>query len=234
MRRPAGPPAGRPPANWQDCRVAERNWTVVVPVKRLGSAKSRLRGALDGVPHELLALALAEDTVEAVLGCPAVREVLVVTGDPEATRTLGRLGARIVPEPPTAGLNPAFARGAAVAADGPVAALTADLPALRPAELAEALRAAGGPPGVRSFVADAPGTGTVLLTAAPGATLDPRFGPHSAAAHAASGARPLTAAWPTLRRDVDTPADLRAAVALGLGRQTAALTRRATPAGAQR
>ncbi|MGI5144914.1 2-phospho-L-lactate guanylyltransferase [Plantactinospora sp. CA-294935] len=213
--------------------MAERNWTVVVPVKRLGSAKSRLRGALDGVPHELLALALAEDTVEAVLGCPAVRELLVVTDDPAATRTLGRLGARVVPEPPTAGLNPAFVRGAAAASDGPVAALTADLPALRPAELAEALRAADGSPGVRRFVADAPGTGTVLLTAVPGAALDPRFGPHSAAAHAASGARPLTGAWPTLRRDVDTAADLRAAAALGLRRRTAALTRRAAPAGAE-
>ncbi|MDG4785518.1 2-phospho-L-lactate guanylyltransferase [Micromonospora sp. WMMD1102] len=214
--------------------MAERNWTVVVPVKRLWSAKSRLRGALDGVPHELLALALAEDTVEAVLGCPAVGQVLVVTADPEAGRTLGRLGARIVPEPPAAGLNPAFTRGAAAASGGPVAALTADLPALRPAELAEALHAANGPAGVRRFVADAPGTGTVLLTATAGAALDPRFGPYSAAAHTASGAGPLTGAWPTLRRDVDTPADLRAAAALGLGRHTAALTRRSAPAGAER
>ncbi|GIG86477.1 2-phospho-L-lactate guanylyltransferase [Plantactinospora endophytica] len=215
--------------------MGERNWTVVVPVKRLGAAKSRLRGAVHGVPHELLALALAEDTVEAVLACAAVRELLVVTGDPQAARTLGRPGVRIVPEPSTAGLNPAFARGAGLVSGGPVAALTADLPALRPNELAEALRAAeAGPPGVRRFVADAPGTGTVLLTAATGAALDPRFGPHSAAAHASSGARPLTGAWPTLRRDVDTPADLRAAAVLGLGRHTTAVTRRAAPAGADR
>ncbi|MFY1669061.1 2-phospho-L-lactate guanylyltransferase [Plantactinospora sp. WMMB334] len=223
--------------------MAERNWTVVVPVKRLDAAKSRLRGALDGVPHEALALALAEDTAEAVLACRAVRELLVVTDDPSIARRLGRLGARIVPEPPTPGLNPAFARGASLVPGGRVAALTADLPALRPDELAEALRAAeaaeagepgGGPAGVRRFVADAPGTGTVLLTAAPGTALDPRFGPRSAAAHAASGARPLVAAWPTLRRDVDTPADLRAATALGLGRHTAAVTRRAAPAAADR
>ena len=225
--------------------MGERSWTVVVPVKRLESAKSRLRGALGGVPHELLALALAEDTVGAALACPPVRELLVVTDDPEATRVLGRLGARIVAEPPGEplavgelrrdGLNPAFARGAALVADGWVAALTADLPALRPAELADALRAAEtGPPEVRRFVADAPGTGTVLLTAPPGVPLDPRFGPHSAAAHAASGARPLTSAWPTLRRDVDTPADLLAATTLGLGRHTAALTRRSAPARADR
>ncbi|MEE6260877.1 2-phospho-L-lactate guanylyltransferase [Plantactinospora sonchi] len=210
--------------------MPDPNWTVVVPVKRLTGAKSRLRGALTGVRHETLALALATDTVHAVLDCPAVTEVLVVTGDSEAARVLGRLGARIVPEPPAAGLNPAFVHGAArSAAAGWVAALTADLPALRPTELAEALRAAAehdqdGP--VRRFVADAPGTGTVLLTAPPTVALDPRFGADSAAAHTASGARPLTAGWPTLRRDVDTPADLVAAAVLGLGRHTAALTRR--------
>ncbi|ROT32686.1 NTP transferase domain-containing protein [Micromonospora sp. HM5-17] len=256
--------------------MPEPNWTVVIPVKRLARAKSRLRGALAGVRHESLAVALAADTVSAVLACAPVTEVLVVTDDPEAARVLGGLGARIVPEPSTAGLNAAFAHGAAQAVNGWVAALTADLPALRPAELAEALRAAsagsGGPgdedgtaaragttgprrtgddaaaghgigpgggtprprpagaPDVRRFVADAPGTGTVLLTSAPGTALDPRFGPNSAAAHANSGARPLTGAWPTLRRDVDTLPDLRAAIALGVGPHTAALTGPAGPA----
>ncbi len=103
--------------------------------------------------------------------------------------------------------------------------LTADLPALRPAELAEALRAArAGPPDVRHFVADASGTGTVLLAAPPGVPLRPRFGSGSAAAHAASGARPLAGDWPSLRRDVDTAADLATAARLGLGPRTAALT----------
>jgi 2-phospho-L-lactate/phosphoenolpyruvate guanylyltransferase len=51
----------------------------------------------------------------------------------------------------------------------------------------------------------------------PGGDLDPHFGPGSAVAHAASGARPLDGDWPSLRRDVDTPADLTAAARLGLG-----------------
>src|SRR5262245_41130848 len=42
-------------------------WTVVLPVKRLGVAKTRLRGATDGVPHERLVLAMTLDTVAAVL-----------------------------------------------------------------------------------------------------------------------------------------------------------------------
>jgi 2-phospho-L-lactate/phosphoenolpyruvate guanylyltransferase len=77
----------------------------------------------------------------------------------------------------------------------------------------------------RSFVADAAGTGTVLLTAPPGKPLDPRFGIGSAAAHAASGARNLSGDWPGLRQDVDTPADLAAVLALGAGAQTCALLR---------
>lgn len=76
---------------------------------------------------------------------------------------------------------------------------------------------------IRGYVADAPGGGTVLLAAPAGVPLAPRFGPGSAAAHAASGALPLAGDWPSLRRDVDTPADLAAAAGLGLGPRTAAL-----------
>lgn len=200
-------------------------WTVVVPVKHLSVAKSRLRGALADVPHEVLALALARDTVRAVLACPTVREVVVVTGDSQAATVLGELGARLVPDP-GAGLNAAFTYGAATAGGRPVAALTADLPSLRPSDLAAALAvAAAGPSGVRHFVADAPGTGTVLLTAGPGTPLHPGFGTGSAAAHVGSGARALTGDWPSLRRDVDTAADLADAAVLGLGPATSALVR---------
>ncbi|RIV40672.1 2-phospho-L-lactate guanylyltransferase [Micromonospora radicis] len=198
-------------------------WTVVVPVKRLTAAKTRLRGGVPGVPHEQLALALAGDTLTAVRACAVVAEVRVVTDDPRVATTARLTGARVLPDV-AGGLNAAFRHGAA-GTDGWVAALTADLPALRPAELAAALAAAqAGPPDVRRFVADAPGTGTVLLVAPPRVPLDPRFGPGSAAAHAASGARPLTGDWPSLRRDVDTADDLAAAARLGLGSASAALT----------
>jgi 2-phospho-L-lactate/phosphoenolpyruvate guanylyltransferase len=206
--------------------VRQWTWTVVVPVKRLGAAKSRLRGALPAVPHEELALALAADTVAAVRACPAVADVVVVTDDPRVAAAADAAGARAVPDAPDAGLNAAFRHGARVAAAGGagLAGLTADLPALRPAELAGALdAAAAGQAGVRRFVADAPGTGTVLLAAPPGVPLSPRFGAGSAAAHLAGGALPLTGAWPTLRRDVDTAADLAEAARLGLGPRTAAL-----------
>ncbi|SCE63663.1 2-phospho-L-lactate guanylyltransferase [Micromonospora saelicesensis] len=204
---------------------------MVVPVKRLAVAKSRLRGALPGVPHEELALALAADTLRAVLACPAVAEALVVTDDDRVAAAARAAGARVLPDEPDAGLNAAFRHGAARVPAGWVAGITADVPALRPAELAGALLAAqNGRPGVRRFLPDAPGGGTVLLTAGPGVPLDPRFGVGSAVAHAASGALPLDGDWPSLRRDVDTAADLAAAARLGLGPRTAALMAAGRPA----
>jgi 2-phospho-L-lactate/phosphoenolpyruvate guanylyltransferase len=205
-------------------------WSVVVPAKRLAVAKTRLRPVTAGlraalVAHSELVLGLLADTVEAALYCASVDAVLVVTDDPAAVRTVRRLGATTVADEPGAGLNPALVHGAG-RFHGPVAALSSDLPALRPAELGAALAAAEAavPSSPRAFVADAQGRGTTLLTAA-GVPLDPRFGADSAAAHSGSGALLLDGDWPGLRRDVDTEEDLRAAVRLGAGRHTAAVLR---------
>jgi 2-phospho-L-lactate guanylyltransferase len=200
---------------------------VVVPVKRLGVAKSRLYAVGRPRPeHEELALSLALDTVAAALGAPGVARVLVVTDDPAAAAGVAAAGAVVLPDEPDAGLNPALAYGAGAAgrlapADG-IASLSADLPALRPAELGAALRAAAGHD--RAFVPDADGTGTTLLATAPGLPVQPRYGPGSAAAHRATGAAELVGDWPSLRHDVDTAADLRAAASLGLGPATSAWT----------
>lgn len=200
------------------------SWSVVVPAKRLAVAKTRLRpltAALPGRAHEDLVLALLADTVAAAAACPVVGTVVVVTDDPSATEVARGLGVRAVPDEPDRGLNPALEHGARAAGGGAVAALSSDLPALRPEELAAALTAAGTT-APRCFVADAQGTGTTLLTAV-GTDLRPLFGAGSAQAHRASGARPLTGEWPGLVRDVDTEADLRAALVLGVGPRTSAL-----------
>jgi 2-phospho-L-lactate guanylyltransferase len=201
-------------------------WSVVVPAKRLTVAKTRLTpltGGPAGPPgtaHARLVLALLADTVTAALASAAVADVLVVTDDPDAAAVVTSLGARTVPDEPDRGLNPALAHGARATGASAVAALSSDLPALRPEELTAALTAAGTAP--RCFVADAQGTGTTLLTAA-GVDLAPAFGTGSAARHRDGGAVQLRGSWPGLARDVDTARDLRAAVALGVGRHTAAL-----------
>ncbi len=222
-------------------------WSIVIPVKRLAAAKSRLSAALadaatndfrtdrppsvdhtparDGLPASgRIALAMASDTVCAALASEIVATVLVVTGDPLAADTLSALGAQVVPDIPDNGLNAALRYGAGLAgAQRPelaVAALSADLAALRPEELTQALTQASNYP--RAFVADAQGTGTTLLSALPGQDLEPRFGAESALAHRRQGAHPLVGALPSLRRDLDTPADFSIAAHLGLGPATAA------------
>ena len=200
-------------------------WSVLMPVKVLAQAKSRL-AELAGPRRGELALAVACDTVIAVLGTDQAARAVVITDDPVAASALRELGAQVIADEPGDGLNAALRHGAGVAAehwpgDG-TAALSADLPALRPLELARALNAAASWP--NAFVADAAGDGTTLYTAAPGAAFRPAFGLASRARHAASGAAELELTdIPGLRRDVDTPADLRGAVELGLGPRTAPL-----------
>jgi 2-phospho-L-lactate guanylyltransferase len=200
-------------------------WSVLMPVKVLAQAKSRLAG-LAGPRRGELALALAGDTVATVLACDQAARVIVITDDQVAGALLAGLGALVVPDEPRDGLNAALRHGARHAAarwpqDG-TAALSADLPALRPAEIGRALRAAAAWP--TAFVADAAGDGTTLYTAAPGAAFEPAFGLASRSRHAAGGAAELDLGGiPGLRRDVDTPDDLRGAVALGLGPRSAPL-----------
>lgn len=212
--------------------------SLVVPVKSLARAKTRLRGAADGGlgdpgAHARLSLALARDTVAAARAARGVREVIVVTSDREVATTMVADRLAVLADRPERGLNAALrlAAESLLGADPgrSVAALQADLPALRPDELAAALALAriafdsGSAP--RAFCADAEGEGTTLLVAAPGVPLAPRFGPGSARAHERAGALRLRGDWPGLRRDVDTPDDLRRAAELGLGSATSAALR---------
>ncbi|MBF9067341.1 2-phospho-L-lactate guanylyltransferase [Streptacidiphilus fuscans] len=199
-------------------------YTLVIPLKPPATAKSRLAPAVGALRPEL-ALAFALDTVDAALRSACVAGVVAVCDDPAAGAELALAGAVVIPDAPAAGLNAALNHGAEYARSalgaGAVAAMSADLPALLPAELTRVLTAAH--PFPRAFLADTQGVGTVLLAAGAGVRLAPAFGGESRARHAASGAvelTPLDAA--TVRRDVDTGADLAVALALGVGPRTLA------------
>lgn len=207
------------------------DWVLVIPVKRLEVAKTRL-SSFAGPHRAALALAFAADTIDAAMACASVRGIAIVTDDPEAVRLANALGHLVVGDEPDAGLNPALVHGATVAVahwrGSSIAALSSDLPALRPGDLGIALEAAE--PHAAAFVADRAGTGTTLLTAKALATFGPRFGPSSAAEHEAGGAISLSSLdVPSLRRDVDTEADLADGQALGLGRHTTDLLGRIAP-----
>ncbi|WP_436502071.1 2-phospho-L-lactate guanylyltransferase [Actinokineospora sp. HUAS TT18] len=196
---------------------------LVVPVKHLDRAKTRLRGAVPGgaAAHRDLVLALLVDTLTAATAAAGVRRVLVVCEDERVVDAVRATGAECVDERGLPGLNAALRYGAdrLRAADPAVAvgALQADLPALRPADLTAVIAEAAGR---RAFAADRDGTGTTLLLAAPGMALDPRFGPGSASAHGRDAVR-VGVACDTLRCDVDTAGDLAEALTLGVGARTA-------------
>ena len=202
-----------------------RRWAIVVPVKRLADAKTRLR--LDRDVRIELALAMAADTVRAALACPVTEMVIAVSDDEQATPLLLSLGALVVPDRPDAGLNPALQHGATVPevpSGVGVAALAADLPALRPDELAEVLGSASYDEVL--VVADASGDGTTLLAATTADLFRPAFGSGSRARHVDAGAVDLTdEAGASVRRDVDTMADLAAADLLGLGPDSSRVVR---------
>jgi 2-phospho-L-lactate guanylyltransferase len=202
---------------------ATPSWAVLLPAKDLAVAKSRL-APLGDQARRRLALAMALDTAAAALRCPEVGEVVAVTSDPEAATALSRLGARVVPDAPDSGLNPAleYAAGQVLPrADGSrpgLVALSGDLPAATSEELSAVLAVAREYP--RSFVADRSGTGTTLLAAREG-PLGATFGPGSAQAHAAAGAvRVPPHIAGALAWDADTPDELAALSLRGVGRWT--------------
>lgn len=200
-------------------------WHVVVPVKDTRWGKSRL-ARLGGSHRQRLSLAIADDTVRAVVAAVGAPRVLIVTSDAELRRSWMAAGVAVLEDPGT-GLNGAVQAGLRVVGGGPwpVAALLGDVPSLQPGDLRLALDAAFDH--CDSFVPDAAGTGTVLLChrSTPPA-FEPRFGADSAAAHAALGARRLEFDLPRLRADVDDEDSLAAAERLGLGDATRAALER--------
>lgn len=202
------------------------SYAVVVPVKPPTIGKSRLQGLRDD-QRRALAEAFAVDTVSACLRSGTVAQVLVATDDAAFSRHFAELGCATVPDGDSSGLNSALRQAAAEARrrwpDLVPVALCADLPALRPDDLDDALARAADAPS--AFVADAHGLGTTLYVAAHD-EFAPRFGVASRDAHRAGGAREIDGDLTSLRRDVDDLDDLRVARGLGLGPATERLAER--------
>ena len=196
---------------------------VIIAVKRLGAAKTRLAPVLSAAGRENIMLAMLVDTISAASAVAAVRTITIVTPDEVAADTARGLGALVVADPTPEHhpdpLNNAILTAAAAVGKttSNIVVLQGDLPALQSHELAEAIDAAKGHQ--RSFVGDRHGTGTAALFAF-GVVPHPLFGPDSARRHADSGAFELTEAWPGLRCDIDTAEDLSAAMRLGVGPAT--------------
>jgi 2-phospho-L-lactate guanylyltransferase len=205
--------------------AAPPRFGLLVPVKPARHAKSRLAPLGDEVRRQLVG-AFAADTVTVALQSPAVGVVMVVTDDHQMARDLSGLGAHVLPDGTADDLNESLTQAAAEVRrrwpDLALAALCADVPALRVNELTAALEVALGHDA--AFVPDAVGEGTTMVAAVSADAFLPQFGRRSREAHLAAGSHEIHEIdVPTLRRDVDTPADLADAMRLGVGSHTAAV-----------
>ncbi len=209
----------------------------IIPVRGLERAKTRLGEALDPEERHALVEGLLRRTIRAAVATPGIRTVAVVSPDPEALAVAADAGAVTLPQG-GGGLIEGLVDGRAWAREMGATALLvipADLPAIRSSELRRVLGAArdrlaasvGGTGAAGTavmslvvLVPDRAHEGTNLLLVAPPGAIPFRFGPGSRAAHAAAAARvgavylELTS---PLALDLDTPDDLLAAEAIGLG-----------------
>jgi 2-phospho-L-lactate guanylyltransferase len=202
---------------------------VLVPVRGLEAAKSRLGGALDAEQRRALVESLLARTIGAAGAIRGVVVVAVVSPDPEALALASRLGATPVKQV-GGGLNEGLEAGrewARTADPDALLVVPADLPAVSERALrtlvAAARRAAASAWPGRStvlLVPDRAGAGTNALLLAPPDAIPFRFGHESRAAHAElarrAGAVYRELGGP-LALDLDTPEDLLEAEGLGLG-----------------
>ncbi len=211
--------------------------TAVVPLKALHAAKGRLAATVDSDRRREIVAWMAERVLLACAGAGSVSAVLVVAGDAEAARLARGLGAPalVVAEP---GLRAALdAADAVTAAAAATLVVAADLPLVVPADLDAVVAAAEGSERIVVVVPTLDG-GTGALLRRPPDVVRTAYGPGSAEAHvrlaAAAGvpARRLEVAG--LAADVDTPEQLRAALASAPGADVGSPPRRRQAPGAHR
>jgi 2-phospho-L-lactate guanylyltransferase len=187
---------------------------VVIPIRGLEQAKSRLGQALDAEERRDLVTRLLERTIAAARAAGRVDSVVVVSPDPATLELAIRAGARGLPQHGR-GLNCAVeeARDLAIA-EGirSMLVLPGDLPFVDGPAL-DALIAAtdSDDEPLVALVPDRHGRGTNALFLRPPDVIDSAFGGDSRDAHTlrarAAGARYLEQDG-TLGIDVDTPEDL--------------------------
>lgn len=193
---------------------------VLVPLKRLAGAKTRLAGLL--VPDERASLvkAMLADVLDAVRAAPEVATVTLVSSEPFAPRLARTHGVRLFDDgglPWNEGLAAATSR---TVVEPVVAVVSADLPLVSSEDVSALL---GAVPERGIAIARAHDGGTNAVAIAPPGAVGTCFGePGSAALHAglarAAGLAAAIVDRPGLALDLDTAADVERF--LGVPRET--------------
>lgn len=202
-------------------------WHIIIPVKRLGAAKSRI--PLSAALRADLVLAMLDDVVASARLAPSVDAVHVVSADAVVGERARLCGAAVIVGDEVHGLNGDLATAiSSVRADhrdAAIAIVVADLPCLAAGDLEHLL--AQAPTSGPAFVAGVDG-GTTMLLARAAVELAPRFGSHSAWNHAQDAER-LSDVPASARIDIDSLDALQSAVQQGVGPQTLQWIRHCSP-----
>jgi 2-phospho-L-lactate guanylyltransferase len=201
--------------------------TLILPVKRLADAKTRLAPLLELHQRRELMEALVARSLETLAAVPGT-DLCVATSDPRAADLARQHGAGVLDDggrPWNEGLALAISRLAGV---DTVAIVAGDLPLLSAEDVVALLDAA---PARGVAIGRARDGGTNALCLRPPDLFVPSFGaPQSSAVHAglaaAAQARAVFVDRLGLALDLDTPDDVEAALAAGLNGQVSDLLRR--------
>jgi 2-phospho-L-lactate guanylyltransferase len=190
-----------------DQRAPSSPRSVIIPVRALEGAKSRLGAVLDPEERRDLVLGLLVRAVRAAVEAPSITEVVVVSPDPAVLEAAVAVGARPLAQRGS-GLNSALdeARRSAIEIGArQVLVLPADLPAIDAAAIESIVRVAEAlPPGRRVvLVPDRHRRGTNALLLEPPTVIPFAFGGDSRSAHAA-----LAAAGDAAFAEIDGPLSL--------------------------
>jgi 2-phospho-L-lactate/phosphoenolpyruvate guanylyltransferase len=211
----------RASTTWRDVRAAVSvrpmllPVTVIIPIKALTQAKTRLAPGLDPDRRIELMTWMLGHVVETCRGSPSVAEIVVIAGDDAAADAAREHGVavEIVHSP---GLPAAMQRADRLLEGVPASlVVAADLPLLRSQEVEELCVA---PPELAVVVAPTADGGTGGLLRRPGTVIGTAYGRGSAAAHGrlarAAGVQAGERALTGFMSDLDTPTHLRALSAL--------------------
>jgi 2-phospho-L-lactate guanylyltransferase len=191
------------------------NVWAALPVKSFAGAKQRLAALLSPAHRELLAEAMLEDVLSALVVSDRLSGIVVNTIEPRAVALARRYQARVVREDACSGHTAAVLGMARLLAreQSAMLAVPGDIPGVVPQEIDAVVAAALPAPSFTIVPAhDALGSNAVLC--APPDAVGLRFGddsyfPHLAAARRA-GIEPTIIPAPGIALDIDHPADLHA------------------------
>jgi len=193
---------------------------ILVPVKRLGTAKQRLSPLLSARERFALAKAMLQDVLRALSRCSHREHVALVSGDARAHRLARQYGFRIIDDPEDPGETGAIEMATRAAIERGAEftlVLPGDVPLINAAEVNQIFEAA--PCEGTVLAPSASGRGTNAVLQRPPGLFPLRFGndsflPHLAAARA-TGKPVEVLKLAGIGVDIDEPADLADLLAAG-------------------